>query len=88
MFYALNYTTHTACLESMRRLGNFNAARFAAVAPQIPEVEVWFQRASDIVRKLTYGDIDLGFVGLDMYEGTGAGAVHNIHTRNAAQLEV
>jgi hypothetical protein len=37
------------------------------VAPwQIPALEVWFQRASDVVRKLRYGDIDLGIVGADM----------------------
>jgi len=34
---------------------------------QIPALEVWFQRASDVVRKLRYGDIDLGIVGHDMY---------------------
>jgi ATP phosphoribosyltransferase len=35
---------------------------------QIPGLEVWFQRASDVVRKLRLGDIDLGIVGTDMYE--------------------
>jgi hypothetical protein len=34
---------------------------------QIPQLEVWFQRASDVVRKLRYGDIDLGIVGYDMF---------------------
>lgn len=34
---------------------------------QIPGLEVWFQRASDVVRKLRYGDIDLGIVGADMF---------------------
>jgi len=34
---------------------------------QIPNLEVWFQRASDVVRKLRYGDIDLGIVGYDMF---------------------
>lgn len=29
---------------------------------------MWFQRASDVVRKLRYGDIDLGIVGADMFE--------------------
>jgi ATP phosphoribosyltransferase len=29
---------------------------------------VWFQRASDVVRKLRLGDIDLGIVGYDMFE--------------------
>ena len=26
---------------------------------QLPGVEVWFQRASDCVRKLMYGDVDI-----------------------------
>ena len=33
---------------------------------QLPDLEVWFQRASDVVRKLAYGDVDLGIVGYDM----------------------
>ena len=33
----------------------------------MPQLEVWFQRASDVVRKLSYGDMDLGIVGIDMY---------------------
>ena len=35
---------------------------------QIPQLEVWFQRATDVVRKLMYGDIDIGIVGYDMFE--------------------
>ena len=40
---------------------------------QIPDVEVWFQRASDVVRKLRLGDIDLGIVGYDMFSEIGEG---------------
>jgi ATP phosphoribosyltransferase len=32
----------------------------------MPQLEVWFQRASDVVRKLMLGDVDLGIVGYDM----------------------
>ena len=32
---------------------------------QLSNVEVWFQRPKDIVRKLLSGDLDLGIVGLD-----------------------
>lgn len=32
---------------------------------QISNLEVWFQRPKDIVRKLVSGDLDLGIVGLD-----------------------
>lgn len=30
-------------------------------------MEVWFQRASDVVRKLRTCDLDLGIVGMDMF---------------------
>lgn len=32
---------------------------------QLSNLEVWFQRPKDIVRKLVTGDLDLGIVGLD-----------------------
>lgn len=42
--------------------------RLSLLGPlQLPGLEVWFQRASDVVRKLQYGDVDLGIVGLDMF---------------------
>eukprot|EP00878_Enallax_costatus_P004241 GHUV01004471.1.p1 GENE.GHUV01004471.1~~GHUV01004471.1.p1 ORF type:complete len:429 (+),score=92.17 GHUV01004471.1:131-1288(+) len=44
-----------------------NPRQYVAQIPQIPDVEVWFQRASDVVRKLRLGDIDLGIVGYDMF---------------------
>jgi ATP phosphoribosyltransferase len=37
----------------------------------MPGVEVWYQRASDVVRKLRLGDIDLGIVGYDMFSEIG-----------------
>ena len=42
-------------------------AAYVAYYVQLPGLEVWFQRASDVVRKLRYGDIDLGIVGTDMF---------------------
>lgn len=45
-----------------------NPRQYVAAIPQIPGLEVWFQRASDVVRKLRLGDIDLGIVGFDMFE--------------------
>ena len=33
----------------------------------MPDLEVWFQRATDVVRKLLYGDVDIGIVGYDMF---------------------
>lgn len=32
---------------------------------QLANMEVWFQRPKDIVRKIVSGDLDLGIVGLD-----------------------
>jgi ATP phosphoribosyltransferase len=34
---------------------------------------VWFQRATDVVRKLATGDVDLGIVGFDMLSELGDG---------------
>lgn len=34
---------------------------------QVANLEVWFQRASDVMRKLRAGDLDLGIVGYDMF---------------------
>ena len=34
-------------------------------------MEVWFQRATDVVRKLISGDIDIGIVGYDMLREIG-----------------
>eukprot|EP00879_Flechtneria_rotunda_P017496 GHRR01018345.1.p1 GENE.GHRR01018345.1~~GHRR01018345.1.p1 ORF type:complete len:331 (+),score=117.35 GHRR01018345.1:167-1159(+) len=48
-----------------------NPRQYVASIPQIPGVEVWFQRASDVVRKLRLGDIDLGIVGYDMFSEIG-----------------
>lgn len=50
-----------------------NPRQYVAKIPQIPDVEVWFQRASDVVRKLRLGDIDLGIVGYDMFSEIGDG---------------
>lgn len=33
---------------------------------QLSNLEVWFQRPKDVVRKLLSGDLDLGIVGLDI----------------------
>jgi ATP phosphoribosyltransferase len=44
-----------------------NPRQYVAKIPQIPGLEVWFQRASDVVRKLRLGDVDLGIVGGDMF---------------------
>lgn len=64
-------------LQSRRRALALTLASLAPATPrltaQIPDVEVWFQRASDVVRKLRLGDIDLGIVGFDMFSEIGDG---------------
>jgi ATP phosphoribosyltransferase len=44
-----------------------NPRQYYGQIPQFPGVEVWFQRASDVVRKLRTGDLDIGIVGMDMF---------------------
>ena len=42
-----------------------NPRQYIAQIPAIPDLEVWFQRSADVVRKVRNGDIDLGIVGYD-----------------------
>lgn len=44
-----------------------NPRQYFGQITQFPEMEVWFQRASDVVRKLRTCDLDLGIVGMDMF---------------------
>jgi len=44
-----------------------NPRQYAGTIPQFPSLQVWFQRASDVVRKLRTGDLDIGIVGYDMF---------------------
>ncbi|GAB4823406.1 hypothetical protein N2152v2_010452 [Parachlorella kessleri] len=48
-----------------------NPRQYVAAIPQLPGLEVWFQRATDVVRKLVSGDIDIGIVGYDMLKEIG-----------------
>lgn len=50
------------CQLSVRQL---NPRQYVADIPQLSNLEVWFQRPKDVVRKLQSGDLDLGIVGLD-----------------------
>jgi hypothetical protein len=47
------------------------------VCAQLKNVEVWFQRASDVVRKLRSGDVDMGIVGYDMVREYGQVGLKN-----------
>jgi ATP phosphoribosyltransferase len=48
-----------------------NDRQYVAKMPNVDNLEVWFQRASDVVRKMRAGDLDLGIVGFDMFEELG-----------------
>ncbi|KAK6143763.1 hypothetical protein DH2020_024111 [Rehmannia glutinosa] len=48
-----------------------NPRQYVAEIPQISNLEVWFQRPKDVVRKLVSGDLDLGIVGLDIVQEYG-----------------
>ncbi|ESR44959.1 hypothetical protein CICLE_v10004097mg [Citrus x clementina] len=50
-----------------------NPRQYVAQIPQLSNLEVWFQRPKDIVRKLLSGDLDLGIVGLDTVSEFGQG---------------
>ncbi|KAI4353955.1 hypothetical protein L6164_002871 [Bauhinia variegata] len=50
-----------------------NPRQYIAEIPQLANVEVWFQRPKDIVRKLLSGDLDLGIVGFDTVSEYGQG---------------
>jgi len=57
-----------ACQLKVRKI---NPRQYAAEIPNVPGMEVWFQRATDVVRKLDSGDIDIGIVGYDMLREIG-----------------
>jgi ATP phosphoribosyltransferase len=42
-----------------------NPRQYIATMSAIPELEIWFQRSTDIVRKVRYGDVSLGITGFD-----------------------
>ena len=55
-----------------------NPRQYIAEIPEIPRLEVWFQRSADVVRKVRDGDVDLGIVGFDTvveYRGTDSDVV-------------
>ncbi|KAM7280733.1 hypothetical protein ACFE04_007867 [Oxalis oulophora] len=58
------------CQLSVRQV---NPRQYVAQIPQLSNLEVWFQRQKDIVRKLVSGDLDLGIVGFDTVSEYGQG---------------
>lgn len=58
------------CQLTVRKL---NDRQYIAKMPNVDNLEVWFQRASDVMRKMRAGDIDVGIVGFDMFTELGEG---------------
>lgn len=50
------------CGLSVKKL---NPRQYIAHIPELENLEIWFQRTADVVRKVRDGDIDLGIVGYD-----------------------
>ncbi len=46
-------------------INKVNPRQYIAQIPEIPNMEVWFQRSADVIRKVRDGAVDLGIVGLD-----------------------
>ncbi|KAL5210335.1 hypothetical protein ABZP36_005958 [Zizania latifolia] len=53
---------------------------------QVPNLEVWFQRPKDIVRKLQSGDLDLGIVGFDIVSEYGQGSDNLVVVHDALEF--
>ncbi|KAJ0078091.1 hypothetical protein Patl1_36800 [Pistacia atlantica] len=70
------------CQLSVRQV---NPRQYVAQIPQLSNLEVWFQRPKDIVRKLLSGDLDLGIVGLDTVSEYGQGNEDLIIVHNALE---
>lgn len=54
-------------------VNKLNPRQYIAHISELPQLEVWFQRLADVVRKVRDGDVDLGIVGFDTvveYRGT------------------
>jgi len=46
-------------------LNKVNPRQYITQIPELPNLEVWFQRSADVVRKVRDGEADLGIVGFD-----------------------
>lgn len=53
-----------------------NPRQYTATIPAVPQVEVLFQRAADIVAKVDEGSVDLGITGFDLVAEQGMGRDH------------
>jgi ATP phosphoribosyltransferase len=62
-----------------------NPRQYVADIPGLSNLEVWFQRPKDVVRKLLTGDLDLGIVGIDTVSEFGQGNEDFIFVHDALE---
>jgi len=62
-----------------------NPRQYVADIPGLSNLEVWFQRPKDVVRKLLTGDLDLGIVGIDTVSEFGQGNEDLIFVHDALE---
>lgn len=62
-----------------------NPRQYVADIPGLSNLEVWFQRPKDVVRKLLTGDLDLGIVGTDTVSEFGQGNEDLIFVHDALE---
>ncbi len=57
--------TLTLLKECGLSVNKVNPRQYIAEIPEIPHLEIWFQRSADVARKVRDGDVDLGIIGFD-----------------------
>ncbi|KAI7754055.1 hypothetical protein M8C21_009570, partial [Ambrosia artemisiifolia] len=71
--YAVNAPSDSMSQQICHPPTHKRAKKLTVIPVIIADLEVWFQRPKDIVRKLLSGDLDLGIVGLDTFSEFGQG---------------
>ena len=76
---ALEKSTSELLAAAGLKISRPNDRQYIAKIPSLPEVEVIFQRASDIVTKVQEGSVDLGITGYDLVAEESIGYDHIIN---------
>jgi ATP phosphoribosyltransferase len=76
---ALEKSTSELLAAAGLKISRPNDRQYIAKIPSLPEVEVIFQRASDIVTKVQEGSVDLGITGYDVFAEESIGYNHVVN---------
>jgi ATP phosphoribosyltransferase len=76
---ALEKSTSELLAAAGLKISRPNDRQYIAKIPSLPEVEVIFQRASDIVTKVQEGSVDLGITGYDVFAEESIGHDHVVN---------